>query len=215
LETTLIVLGSGKSILFSDKLILLADMKEDLRSWFRQRLSWEYGKWRLLPRFWREILIHPHVNVYYFASPTLIASLFFRYAPLLYVATLIPVVLAPKEYSRAPRDKLKELALHIPWIGLLLAVYNLILLASPLLLVAVAEALKKMNKRSVLQEEIKLLDLLQYFAYALLYLAVVQPAGVVYTVAGLLGSRMRNHTPQLLRCRADSISILIYFDCGR
>jgi len=42
-------------------------------------------------------------------------------------------------------------------------------------------------------EEVKLLDLLQYFAYALLYLAVVQPAGAVYTMIRLLGCRTRNH----------------------
>jgi len=193
LEITLIVQGSGKNVLFSDRLILLADMKDDLKSWFKQRLSWEYGKWRLLPRFWREILMHSHVNVYYFASPILIASLFFRYAPFLYVATLIPAILAPKQYSRTPRDKLKELTLHIPWIGLFSAVYNPILLAAPLPLITVVEALKKTDKRNGLLEEIKLLDLLQYFAYTLLYLAVVQPAGAVYTMIRLLGNRTRNH----------------------
>jgi len=48
-------------------------------------------------------------------------------------------------------------------------------------------------KQSGLLEEVKLLDLLQYFAYTLLYLTVVQPAGAVYTMTRLLGSRMQNH----------------------
>jgi len=135
--------------------------------------------------------MHSHVNVFHFASPTLIAGLLFTYSPLLYVTTLIPAILAPKQYSGAPKDRLKELALHIPWIGLLSAVYNPVLLAAPLLLVAVAEAAKKMNKQSELLEEVKPLDLLQYYVYTPPYLAVLQPAGAVYTAARLL---RRNRT---------------------
>jgi len=54
---------------------------------------------------------------------------------------------------------------------------------------------KKKIKQNRLLKEVKLLDLPQYFDYTLLYLAVVQPAGAVYTVARLLGNKMRETLP--------------------
>lgn len=203
LETTLAVYelserdGKGLTIHFSDNLILLADLEPKFKNWFKQRLKWEYGKWRLLPKYYKQIMKNPHIFAYYFASVALASSIisfiFFskqippETVPLLYSGLLLLSIGSERPYRWSNSNRLKESAIHMPYIGLLSAYYPPALLVAPLYTYAIAETIYKMYglpEDPISQDASKrigIVDALGLFAYSMFYLVVLQPAGMAYS----------------------------------
>ena len=203
LETTLVVYelsernGKGLAIHFSDNLILLADLESKFKNWFKQRLKWEYGKWRLLPKYYKQIIKNPHIFAYYFASVALmssiISSIFFskqippETVPLLYYGLLLLSIGSERPYRWSNSNRLKESAIHVPYLGLLSAYYPPALLAAPLYTYAFAKTVYK--KYGLLKDPISrdaskrvnIINALGLFGYSMFYLAVLQPAGMAYS----------------------------------
>ncbi|BCU69983.1 hypothetical protein KN1_12800 [Stygiolobus caldivivus] len=179
LETSLISYGLGKEVVFSDGLFLLAEMEKGFKGWFRQRLKWEYGKWRLLKRYWKEVLKNPNNFSYYFASEFLLLSFISDKLGFLFSLLLLSSIFSKRSYSWPKTNRVKEAMIYVPFIGLLAYINPLILAVTP---VYYYSLLKLMKKKYDIYDDRTIKDVLGLFAYSTFYLSVLQPAGLVYSV---------------------------------
>ena len=180
LETSLIIYKLRREIIFSDKLFLLAEMKENFKEWFIQRLSWEYSKWRLIRSYWKEIIAAPNDVLYYFASISLLLSFVHNISAIIFSIALLSSILANNRFRRPIRRKVKETIIYMPYIGLLANVYPPILLVAPFYYYMLLNTIRK--KYSIQHKKISLNNILQLLVYTSFYLLILQPAGLAYRV---------------------------------
>ena len=179
LETSLISYVLGKEIVFSDSLILLAEMKGGFRDWFKQRMIWEYGKWRLLRRYWKEILKNPNTFSYYFASPSLLLSFLYNGAGIVYTIFALCSVFSKRGYKWDNKRRVKEVLLYIPVLGLLSYMYPPILLITPIYYYLF---LRYIRNRYDVSYPISLKDTFELLIYSIFYLTILQPSGIIYSI---------------------------------
>mgnify|MGYP001770672749 CR=1 FL=1 len=184
LETSLILYRMNKQILFSDRLILLADMKDTFISWFKQRLIWEYGKWRLLKRYYTEIINNPNTLVYYFTSPVFFLStlinptITFGYISLL----SLPIIKKKRNlYNNSIEKKLKEIYIYVPILGLLSLFFPHTLLFAPFYYYYPIKKEKRENN-IIKKEDFHISNLYLLTGYSIFYLTVIQPLGILYAL---------------------------------
>ena len=173
----------NKQILFSDRLILLADMKDTFISWFKQRLRWESGKWRLLKRYYKEIFSNPHTISYYFASPTLLSAILSSSSiiSLGYTSLLSLSIIKKKKLNNFSfRKKLKEIYFYAPLLGLFSKFFLYLLLFTPFYYYYPIK--KELKNNNLKKDDFNIISLYLLLGYSTFYLTVIQPLGILYAI---------------------------------